>query len=56
MDTTLTAYEKCVLLAVVGNMVVLKNIKDAIQDGFKNLNNSYSSKVFSKYKKELSNN
>lgn len=56
MDTTLTAYEKCILLAVVGNMVVLKNIKDAIQDGFKNLNNSYSSKVFSKYKKELSNN
>lgn len=52
MDTTLTAYEKCILLAVVGNMVVLKNIKDAIQDGFKNLNNSYSSKVFSKYKSD----
>ena len=50
MDTTLTAYEKCILLAVIGNMVVLKNIKDVIQDGFKSLNNSYSSKVFSKYK------
>lgn len=50
MDTTLTAYEKCILLAIIGNMVVLKSIKDVIQDGFKNLNNSYSSKVFSKYK------
>lgn len=44
MDTTLTAYEKCILLAVIGNMVVLKNIKDVIQDGFKN-----SKKVGSKY-------
>lgn len=50
MDTTLTTYEKCILLAIIGNMVVLKSIKDVIQDGFKNLNNSYSSKVFSKYK------
>lgn len=44
MDTTLTAYEKCILLAVIGNMVVLKNIKDVIQDGFKG-----SKKVGSKY-------
>lgn len=44
MDTTLTAYEKCILLAVIGNMVVLKNIKDVIQDGFKS-----SKKVGSKY-------
>ena len=35
MDTTLTAYEKCILFAVIGNMVVLKSIKDVIQDGFK---------------------
>ena len=45
MDTTLTTYEKCILLAVIGNMVVLKNIKDVIQDGVK-INN----KVASKYK------
>ena len=43
MDTTLTTYEKCILLAIIGNMVVLKNIKDVIQDGFKNLGNSKSS-------------
>lgn len=35
LDTTLTAYEKCILLAIIGNMVVLKSIKDVIQDGFK---------------------
>ena len=40
LDTTLTAYEKCILFAVIGNMVVLKNIKDVIQDGFKGLGNS----------------
>lgn len=53
MDTTLTAYEKCILLAVIGNMVVLKNIKDVIQDGFKNLDDSYDlkgNKVSNKYK------
>lgn len=44
MDTTLTTYEKCILFAVIGNMVVLKNIKDVIQDGFKS-----SKKVGSKY-------
>lgn len=44
MDTTLTAYEKCILLAVIGNMIVLKNIKDVIQDGFKS-----NRKVGSKY-------
>lgn len=44
MDTTLTTYEKCILLAIIGNMVVLKNIKDVIQDGFKS-----SKKVGSKY-------
>lgn len=44
MDTTLTAYEKCILLAIIGNMVVLKNIKDVIQEGFKS-----SKKVGSKY-------
>lgn len=44
MDTTLTAYEKCILLAVIGNMVVLKNLKDVIQEGFKS-----SKKVGSKY-------
>ena len=44
MDTTLTTYEKCILLAIIGNMVVLKSIKDVIQDGFKN-----SKKVGSKY-------
>lgn len=44
MDTTLTAYEKCILFAVIGNMVVLKSIKDVIQDGFKS-----SKKVGSKY-------
>ena len=43
VDTTLTTYEKCVLLAIIGNMVVLKNIKDVIQDGFKNLGYSKSS-------------
>lgn len=43
MDTTLTTYEKCILLAVIGNMVVLKNIKDVIQDRFKNLGNCKSS-------------
>ena len=37
VDMTLSTYEKCILLAVIGNMVVLKNIKDAIQDGFKRL-------------------
>ena len=37
VDTTLSTYEKCILLAVIGNMVVLKNIKDVIQDGFKKL-------------------
>ena len=37
VDTTLSTYEKCILLAVIGNMVVLKNIKDVIQEGFKNL-------------------
>ena len=37
VDMTLSTYEKCILLAVIGNMVVLKNIKDAIQDGFKSL-------------------
>ena len=37
VDTTLSTYEKCILLAVIGNMAVLQNIKDAIQDGFKNL-------------------
>lgn len=45
MDTTLTAYEKCILLAVIGNMVVLKNIKDVIQEGLRS-----NSKVVSKYK------
>ena len=45
MDTTLTTYEKCILLAIIGNMVVLKNIKDVIQDGVKGNN-----KVASKYK------
>lgn len=45
MDTTLTTYEKCILLAVIGNMVVLKNIKDVIQDGLRS-----NSKVVSKYK------
>lgn len=44
MDTTLTTYEKCILLAVIGNMVVLKNLKDVIQEGFKS-----SKKVGSKY-------
>lgn len=44
MDTTLTTYEKCILLAIIGNMVVLKSIKDVIQDGFKS-----SKKVGSKY-------
>ena len=39
IDTTLTAYEKCILFAVIGNMVVLENIKDVIQDGFKGLGN-----------------
>lgn len=43
VDTTLSTYEKCVLLAIIGNMVVLKNIKDVIQDGFKNLGYSKSS-------------
>ena len=37
VDTTLSTYEKCILLAVIGNMAVLKNIKDVIQDGFKSL-------------------
>ena len=37
VDMTLSTYEKCILLAVIGNLVVLKNIKDAIQDGFKSL-------------------
>ena len=37
VDMTLSTYEKCILLAVIGNMVVLKNIKDVIQDGFKSL-------------------
>lgn len=37
VDMTLSTYEKCILLAVIGNMVVLKNIKDVIQDGFKHL-------------------
>ena len=37
LDMTLSTYEKCILLAVIGNMVVLKNIKDVIQDGFKHL-------------------
>ena len=46
MDTTLTTYEKCILLAIIGNMVVLKNIKDVIQDGGVKGNN----KVASKYK------
>ena len=54
VDTTLSTYEKCILLAVIGNMVVLKNIKDVIQDGFKGLNNSYSGKFFSKYKSSSS--
>jgi hypothetical protein len=44
MDTTLTTYEKCILFAVIGNMVVLKNLKDVIQEGFKS-----SKKVGSKY-------
>ena len=43
VDMTLTNYEKFILLAVIGNMVVLKNIKDVIQDGFKNLGNCKSS-------------
>ena len=43
VDMTLSTYEKCILLAVIGNMAVLQNIKDAIQDGFKNLGNSKSS-------------
>lgn len=43
VDMTLTNYEKCILLAVIGNMIVLKNIKDVIQDGFKNLVNNKSS-------------
>ena len=43
LDMTLSTYEKCILLAIIGNMVVLKNIKDVIQDGFKNLGNSKSS-------------
>jgi len=43
VDMTLTNYEKCILLAVIGNMIVLKNIKDVIQDGFKNLGNCKSS-------------
>ena len=37
VDMTLSTYEKCILLAVIGNMVVLKNIKDVLQDGFKSL-------------------
>ena len=43
LDMTLSTYEKCILLAIIGNMVVLKNIKDVIQDGFKSLGNSKSS-------------
>ena len=43
LDMTLSTYEKCILLAIIGNMVVLKNIKDVIQDGFKNLGYSKSS-------------
>ena len=43
VDTTLSTYEKCVLLAIIGNMVVLKNIKDVIQDGFNNLGYSKGS-------------
>lgn len=43
VDMTLSTYEKCTLLAVIGNMVVLKNIKDAIQDGFKKVDNHKSS-------------
>lgn len=42
VDMTLTNYEKCILLVVIGNMIVLKNIKDVIQDGFKNLVNNKS--------------
>lgn len=48
MDTTLTAYEKCILFAVIGNMVVLKSIKDVIHDGFKS-----SKKVGSNNNEEL---
>lgn len=48
MDTTLTTYEKCILFAVIGNMAVLKNIKDVIQDGFKS-----SKKVGSNNNEEL---
>ena len=43
LDMTLPTYEKCILLAIIGNMVVLKNIKDVIQDGFKNLGDSKNS-------------
>ena len=43
-DTTLSNYDKYVLLAVIGNMVVLKNIKDVIQDGFEKLGD-HKSKV-----------
>ena len=42
LDMTLSTYEKCILLAIIGNMAVLKNIKDVIQDGFKNLGDSKS--------------
>jgi len=45
MDTTLTTYEKCILFAVIGNMVILKNLKDVIQEGLRS-----NSKVASKYK------
>lgn len=36
-DMKLPTYEKCIILAIIGNIVVLKNIKDVIQDGFKRL-------------------
>ena len=41
VDTTLSTYEKCILLAVIGNMVVLKNIKDGLRS---------NSKIANKYK------
>ena len=42
VDMTLSTYEKCILLAIIGNMIVLKNIKDVIQDGFKKVDNHKS--------------
>lgn len=35
----LPTYEKCILLAIIGNIVVLKDIFNVLQDGFKRLGN-----------------